>query len=73
MQKCIRCDGQLEKGFMLDKGESDLTRQANWASGEPNTSFFRFSAVKSGSRSLPVTTYRCVSCGRLESFAHAAP
>jgi hypothetical protein len=73
MQKCIRCDGALEKGFLVDKGESDFTRQANWASGEPNTSFFRLSVVKSGNRSLPVVTFRCVSCGRLESFAHPAP
>jgi hypothetical protein len=72
MQKCIRCDGELEPGFMVDKGESDFSRQANWASGEPNTSFFRLSVVKSGNKTLPVTTYRCVACGRLESFAHAA-
>jgi hypothetical protein len=73
MQRCIRCDGELEPGFLIDKGESDFTRQAHWASGEPNTSFFRLSVVKSGSRSLPVITYRCKSCGRLESFANAAP
>jgi hypothetical protein len=39
MEKCMRCDGQLEKGFLIDKGDSDMTRQAKWASGEPNTSF----------------------------------
>jgi hypothetical protein len=72
VERCIRCEGELEKGFLVDKGESDFTRQASWASGEPNTSFFRLSAVKSGNRTLPITTYRCKSCGRLESFAHAA-
>ena len=72
MAKCIRCDGSLEKGFLIDKGESDLTRQAKWASGEPNTLFWKFSAVQSGSKLLPVITYRCQSCGRLESFAHPA-
>lgn len=72
MDKCIRCDGQLEKGFLIDKGDSDITRQATWASGEPNTSFWKFSAVKSGSTTLPVITLRCSRCGRLESFANPA-
>jgi hypothetical protein len=73
VERCIRCDGELEKGFLVDKGESDFTHQAIWASGEPNTAFFRLSVVKSGNSKLPITTYRCKSCGRLESFAHAAP
>jgi hypothetical protein len=72
MDKCIRCDGQLEKGFLIDKGDSDVTRQAKWASGEPSPSFWRMTAVPSGSRMLPVVTYRCVNCGRLESFANVA-
>ena len=71
MDKCIRCDGQLEKGFLLDRGESNITAQSQWAGGEPNQSMFRFSAVRSGNKTLPVVTYRCVSCGRLESFAKA--
>jgi DNA-directed RNA polymerase subunit RPC12/RpoP len=73
MDKCIRCDGQLEKGFLIDKGDSDITRQARWASGEPSTSFWKLSAIQSDSRMLPVTTYRCQRCGRLESFANSAP
>ena len=72
MDKCIRCDGPLERGFMLDKGESNITSQAVWASGEPNTSWFRLSAAKSGSMTMPIITYRCKTCGRLESFAHSA-
>lgn len=72
MNRCLRCDGQLDKGFLIDKGDSDIKRQANWASGEPSTSFWRMSAVQSGSEVLPVVTYRCKSCGRLESFANPA-
>lgn len=70
MERCIRCDGELEKGFVLDKGDYDVASQATWASGDPNTSFWRMSAVKSGSRKMPVVTYRCKSCGRLEAYAH---
>lgn len=72
MERCIRCDGELEHGFMVDKGDYDATHQAQWASGQPQTSFWRMSAVKSGSRTLPVVTYRCRGCGRLESFARPA-
>jgi len=68
----MRCDGQLEKGFLIDKGDSDIARQAKWASGEPSTAFWKMSAVQSGSETLPVTTYRCRNCGRLESFAKPA-
>lgn len=71
MERCMRCDGELEDGFILDKGDGGFTSQTLWASGEPNTSFSRMSAVKSGNKMLPVITYRCTRCGRLESFAHS--
>ena len=70
MERCIRCEGELELGFMIDK--SDTISQAQWASGKPHTSFWRLSVVQSSSQMLPVVTYRCKSCGRLESFAPAA-
>lgn len=70
MDRCIRCDGELDAGFLIDKGDYNATHQAQWASGQPHTSFWRMSAVQSGSKVLPVTTYRCKRCGRLESFAH---
>jgi hypothetical protein len=72
MERCIRCDGELENGFILDKGDGGSTSQALWASGDPNTSFRQMSAVKPGNKTLPVITYRCKSCGRLESFAYTA-
>ena len=72
MERCIRCDGELENGFILDKGDYDVTTQATWASGDPNTSFWRMSAVKSGNKTIPVVTYRCKNCGRLESYARGA-
>ena len=70
MERCIRCEGELELGFMIDK--SDFISQAQWASGKPNTSLWRISPIQSGSQILSVVTYRCKSCGRLESFAPTA-
>jgi hypothetical protein len=72
MDRCIRCEGELELGFMIDKGGEPAISQAQWVSGTPNTSLWRISAVQSGSQILSVVTYRCKSCGRLESFAPAA-
>jgi hypothetical protein len=72
MERCIRCEGELEIGFLIDKGGAPVVSQAQWASGNPNTSFWRISDVQSGSQILPVVTYRCKSCGRLESFAPTA-
>ena len=70
VERCLRCDGSLEKGFMIDRGDYHVKEQAQWASGEPNASFWRSSAVKSGEKTMEVVTYRCSACGRLESFAH---
>src|SRR3546814_959773 len=39
MQRCIRCDGDLEKGFVLDRDGSSRTRQTRWVNGEPDDSF----------------------------------
>lgn len=71
MERCIRCDGPLEQGFLLDRGHYDVSDQARWASGAPNTSFWRAGAVQDEARTLPVVTFRCTSCGRLESFARS--
>lgn len=76
MQTCIRCDGELERGYILDRDGSNVTRQARWSVGEPDASFrtalWQRSAVQSIPETLAVITYRCRSCGRLESYAHAA-
>ena len=32
MDNCLRCDGQMEQGFMLDAGDYNVTAQAKWSS-----------------------------------------
>lgn len=71
MDRCVRCEGVLETGFMIDTGDSGIKRQVEWTSGQPKKSFWRMSAMQKESRVLPVVTYRCTACGRLESFANA--
>ena len=73
--RCIRCNGELVAGFLLDRDGSNRTRQARWVSGAPDDSFAsglwnRGAAQNIVTDTLPVTTWRCRDCGRLESFAH---
>jgi hypothetical protein len=66
---CPKCSGQMESGFMLDRGAGPIDVQARWLEGAPTPRFF-FDGVKMGGREpMPVTTYRCGGCGYLESFA----
>ena len=70
--QCLSCQGPLEKGFMVDRGDYEMKRQAQWASGDPVTSFWRCSVLGSDEREVPVVTWRCTRCGRLEFFAPTA-
>jgi hypothetical protein len=59
---CPKCSGEMEKGFLGDK--SDLANEVRqcWGTG--------ISITGGGlDNSHPVTTYRCTSCGYLESYA----
>ena len=69
---CIRCKGELEVGFIADRGDYNATQPAQWASGEPSRSFWTKGSMRPGERRLEITTYRCRDCGRLESFARDA-
>ncbi len=77
MQRCPRCDGELEKGFILDRDGSSHTRQPRWARGVPDDApasqlWGRTTAQNIPTETLPVVTWRCKNCGRLEAFAPQA-
>lgn len=57
----------MEKGFLTDHGYS-VTYPAAWVEGVAEWS--RWTGLKLRKREkLPVTTFRCPSCGLLESYA----
>jgi hypothetical protein len=57
----------MEPGFIIDEGYGQRTIQ-HWYEEEPETSFW--TGIKLGDRAkLQVATYRCRSCGFLESYA----
>jgi hypothetical protein len=57
----------MVEGFIIDKGESSRA-VSSWLEGAPNKS--RWFGVRLGGRKpLEIATWRCASCGFLESYA----
>jgi Domain of unknown function (DUF6487) len=63
---CPKCNGTMEVGFILEGGEGRYVDV--WVEGAPMPSFWT-GLKTSNRRKLEVTTYRCASCGYLESYA----
>jgi hypothetical protein len=64
---CPKCSGQMEEGFVLDRTYG-ANLQASWVEGVPAPSFWTGVKMKAQEQ-LPVTTFRCSTCGYLEPFA----
>ncbi len=72
--KCPGCGGRMEEGFI-----PDITRNAVlpscWHPGPPEKATFFGLPVGTkidSKRMQPIRTWRCSSCGLLQSFAHPA-
>lgn len=71
-QSCPKCAGAMEPGFIIDKGmPGGSTSAPEWADGKPDRSIWTGLNLR-GHERHPVTTYRCASCGYLESYAPAS-
>jgi hypothetical protein len=68
--ECPRCRRSMEQGFLLDRGRN-RDSQTQWIAGAPESGFFIGLKLR-GKRRVPVTTFRCATCGRLESYAWEA-
>ncbi len=64
---CPKCDGQMERGFILDfaYGGNFVSR---WSQGTPRKSFWSVTKL-SNEEAVPIGVYRCLGCGFLESYA----
>ncbi|MBX3378341.1 MAG: hypothetical protein KF678_15200 [Phycisphaeraceae bacterium] len=68
LKNCPKCHGLMEEGFILDGTHGPSNRVSLWVRGLAEKGFFR--GVKTWKKTkIPVTTYRCQSCGFLESYA----
>ena len=59
--KCPKCKGDMEEGFIADRGHANAPNKSVWATG------YKF--IGGLQNKLEVKTYRCTSCGFLESYA----
>jgi|tagenome__1003787_1003787.scaffolds.fasta_scaffold18813966_2 hypothetical protein len=69
--RCPKCDTLMDRGHVPDVAHGHALR-ANWAPGEPETRRF-FGGIKYDPSALvPLTAYRCPSCGFVEFYARPA-
>src|SRR5271170_6266458 len=63
---CSKCGGRLEKGFILDHTGASYAHRSSWTPGDPKKTFWSGLDI---TNAVPVDTFRCTSCGYLESYA----
>lgn len=64
---CPKCKSAMEEGFTLDRGHHNTANVSYWIEGSPDK---RWWGMKAGDKvKLEITTFRCVRCGYLESYA----
>ncbi len=65
---CPKCQGLLEEGFIIDRGDYNIGTVNTWVEGEPVVSFW--SGIKTKNKQqFKIKTFRCANCGYLESYA----
>jgi hypothetical protein len=57
----------MASGFVIDTSYGTMI-VSRWAAGVPEKSWF--TGLKLRREPLPITTFRCSSCGYLESYAN---
>ena len=64
---CPRCSGSMEPGYIIDESYGKFGPE-KWVEGTPEWSVWTGLKLR-GKAKLEVSTYRCRSCGFLESYA----
>ncbi len=59
---CPKCQGPMQEGFIFS------FRPSRWIAGSPEPSLWTVIKI-SGKEQHPIQSYRCTSCGYLESYA----
>lgn len=69
-RRCSKCEGRMEVGFPVDASRNRVA-PGQWAQGEPSYWFLKLLRMK-GRRRYRIETWRCTTCGYLESYAAEA-
>jgi hypothetical protein len=63
---CAKCNGQMERGFDIDRGDAQIF-VGHWVAGAPLRSFL--TSIEIPGNSVAIGTFRCSACGYLETYA----
>ena len=64
---CPKCQASMSEGFVIDKSDSGRS-VSSWLEGAPDKSMWL--GVRLGGKTpVEIATWRCGSCGFLESYA----
>ncbi len=66
--RCPRCAGRMEQGFVVDNAHGGARLVSHWVEGPPEKAFWTRTKAPSAAQ-IPIGTFRCSSCGFLESWA----
>jgi hypothetical protein len=66
--QCSKCGSDMEEGLLLEKGDGGVLSGETWVQGLPEKSWLSGLSLK-GKLVYDVTTFRCIACGYLESYA----
>lgn len=64
---CKLCNGEMQDGFVADKGDMEDARYSEWYPHPAVKGWL--GGIKRPHTALKVRTFRCMSCGYLMSFA----
>jgi hypothetical protein len=69
---CPKCRERMQEGILPDFGDGAIARQSIWVEGKPAVGplggFFGGLRLR-GKAQLPITAFRCTSCGYVELSA----
>jgi uncharacterized protein DUF6487 len=65
---CPKCGGPMAQGFIVDFHQGGSRRVSSWVEGAPQKSFWHGTTAPD-LRGVPIGTFRCETCGFLESYA----
>lgn len=67
---CPKCQSSMSEGYILDHGHGGSRTVGSWIEGAPVKSFWLGLSLR-GKTQHSIATFRCGSCGYLESYAKA--